>query len=299
MLPLLQLAADRQEHRFRECVETLAQQFRLTADERAEGLASRGQPIFDNRVGWARTYLVKSGLLEAPRRGYFRITGQGSTLAANPPTTLNVAFLRHQFPAILDFLVAKRIDETGAASPLISIGSADEATPEESLEAAYQNLRNAVQSDVHTRLKECSAAFFERVVVQLLVAMGYGGSLRDAGQAIGKGGDEGIDGIIKEDRLGLDVVYVQAKRWKDTTVGRPEIQKFAGALQGQRARKGVFITTSSFSADARAFAANIESKIVLIDGEQLAQFMFEHNVGVSPASVYEVKKVDADFFDEE
>jgi restriction system protein len=174
----------------------------------------------------------------------------------------------------------------------------DRATPEESLEAAYQNLRRSVESDVLNRLLSSSSTFFERVVVQLLVAMGYGGTLRDAGAAIGRSGDEGIDGIIKEDRLGLDVVYIQAKRWANT-VGRPEIQKFAGALQGQRARKGVFITTSSFSNDARAFVAQIESKIVLIDGEQLAQFMFEHNVGVSPDSVYEVKKIDADFFESE
>jgi restriction system protein len=172
------------------------------------------------------------------------------------------------------------------------------ATPEESLEAAYQNLRHAVESDLQARLATSSPAFFERVVVQLLVAMGYGGTLHDAGAAIGRSGDEGIDGIIKEDRLGLDVVYVQAKKWANT-IGRPEIQKFAGALQGQRARKGVFITTSSFSADARSYVAQIESKIVLIDGEQLARFMFEHNVGVSPASIYEIKKIDADFFDED
>jgi restriction system protein len=166
------------------------------------------------------------------------------------------------------------------------------------LDCSYQNLRRSVESDVLARLHEGSATFFERVVVRLLVSMGYGGTLRDAGAAIGRSGDEGIDGIIKEDRLGLDVIYVQAKKWT-ATVGRPEIQKFAGALQGQRARKGVFITTSNFSADARQFVANIESKIVLIDGQQLAQFMFEHNVGVASVSQYEVKKLDTDFFEEE
>ena len=171
-------------------------------------------------------------------------------------------------------------------------------TPDETLANAYQSLRRAVESDVLARLHACSPAFFEQVVVRLIVAMGYGGSLQDAGRAIGRTGDEGIDGIINEDRLGLDVVYVQAKRWT-TTIGRPEIQQFAGALAGKRARKGVFITTSGFSAEARAYVGSIESKIVLISGEQLAAFMFEHNVGVALASTYEVKKVDADFFDED
>lgn len=163
---------------------------------------------------------------------------------------------------------------------------------------ASASLRRAVEADLLARLRACSPGFFEQVVVRLLVGMGYGGSLQDAGRAIGRTGDEGIDGIINEDRLGLDVVYVQAKRWS-ATIGRPDIQQFAGALAGKRARKGVYITTSGFSADARAYVGTIEPKIVLISGEQLAAFMFEHNVGVGTASVYEVKKVDADFFDED
>jgi restriction system protein len=298
MLPLLNLAGDGQEHLFRATVETLTQQFHLTADEREEQLPSRTQPIFDNRVGWARTYLVKAGLLEAPRRGYFKITVRGRQVLQAPPARLDAAFLREHYSDFRDFVAPKSTsEESQKGNP--DVAAADAVTPEESLEEAYQNLRRAVESDVLARLQSGSPGFFERVVVRLLVAMGYGGTLRDAGAAIGKSGDEGIDGIIKEDRLGLDVVYVQAKKWTDTIVGRPEIQKFAGALQGQRARKGVFITTSSFSADARTFVTHIDSKIVLIDGVQLAQFMFEHNVGVSPASTYEVKKVDADFFEEE
>jgi restriction system protein len=301
MLPLLQFAGDGQEHLFRDAVDTLANEFGLTKDERIELLPSKTQPVFDNRVGWARTYLVKAGVLESPRRGYFRITDRGTQLLKSVPSRLDTAFLREHYQEFRDFQTAKPDTGTSgtAATPRQSQEGIDiDATPEESLENAYQNLRRAVESDILGRLQNCSPTFFERVVVQLLVAMGYGGTLRDAGAAIGRTGDEGIDGIIKEDRLGLDVVYVQAKKWSGT-VGRPEIQKFAGALQGQRARKGVFITTSSFSADARAFVAHIESKIVLIDGEQLAQFMFEHNVGVSPASTYDVKKIDADFFEED
>lgn len=299
MLPLLRLAGDGGEHVFRDTVNTLADKFALTAEERAQPLPSGTQPAFDNRVGWARTYLVKAGLLQSPRRGYFRITEQGRHVLAKPPVRLDAAFLRVNYQEFRDFVAPSATkEETPDAPTGHSTLDQATATPEESLEASYQTLRRAVESDVLTRLQSGKAEFFERVVVRVLVAMGYGGTLRDAGKAIGHSGDEGIDGIIKEDKLGLDVVYVQAKKWANP-VGRPEIQKFAGALQGQRAKKGVFITTSTFSAEARVFAGNIEAKIVLIDGAQLAQYMFEHNVGVEPASVYEVKKVDADFFEED
>ena len=301
MLPLLRLAGDGNEHLFRDTVETLATQFQLTAEERQQPLPSRTQPIFDNRVGWARTYLVKAGLLESPRRGYFQIAPRGRDVLNNLPLRLDAAFLRQNYQEFRDFVAPRPEGEAAPDAPLQAERDRqiqqESATPEESLEAAYLNLRRSVESDVLTRLLSCSPAFFERVVVQLLVAMGYGGSLRDAGEAIGRSGDAGIDGTIKEDRLGLDVVYVQAKRWENT-VGRPEIQQFAGALQGHRARKGVFISTSTFSREARAYVEHIDSRIVLIDGQQLAEFMFEHNVGVSPDSVYEVKKIDADFFDE-
>jgi restriction system protein len=292
MLPVLKLANDGKEHSFRETVKRLADEFRLTEEERQQPLPSKTQPIFDNRVGWARTYLVKAGLLQSPRRGFFQITPRGIETLKIKPAGINAAYLRKNFQEFRDFATPKPDDSVPGDNTVT-----DTQTPEESLEAAYQNLRKAVESDLLARLKAGSPEFFERVVVQLLVAMGYGGSLRDAGKAIGRSGDEGIDGIIKEDRLGLDVVYVQAKKWENQ-VSRPEIQKFAGALQGQRARKGVFITTSTFSGEARSFAANIDSKIILIDGEQLVQFMFDHNVGVSPSSMYEVKKVDADFFEE-
>ena len=299
MLPLLQLASDGAEHSFREAVERLAESFRLTEDERQQPLPSRAQPVFVNRVGWARTYLVKARLLESPRRGYFRISQRGKDVLARNLKKIDAAYLRKHFPEFQEFVRPLQETDGEQSQDPGPIPTPDPSvTPEEALESAYQSLRHSVESDVLGRLNDCSPAFFERVVVQLLVSMGYGGSLRDAGAALGRTGDEGIDGIIKEDRLGLDVVYVQAKRWA-STVGRPEIQKFAGALQGQRARKGVFITTSTFSAEARQFVSAIDSKIVLIDGQQLAQFMFDHNVGVTPVSHYEVKQIDTDFFESE
>lgn len=296
MRPILDLASDGEEHLMREAVETLATQFQLTPAEREVPLPSRTQPVFDNRVGWAKTYLAKARLLESPRRGYFRITQRGKDVLKSPPDRLDAAFLKANFQEFRDFI---HPPDDGSAGTVVSEAPSgvQGVTPEEALESAYGDLKNSVESDILDRLLAGSPGFFERVVVRLLVAMGYGGSLSDAGAAIGKSGDEGIDGIIKEDRLGLDVVYIQAKRW-NTTVGSPEIQKFAGALQGQKASKGVFITTSTFSSDAKQFAAKIQSKIVLIDGQHLASLMFEHNVGVTRVTQYEVKKIDLDFFDE-
>jgi restriction system protein len=305
LLPLLRLAGDGGEHRFRESVRTLADQYALTPEEWKQRLPSGVQPLFYNRVAWARAWLVGAGLLQSPRRGYFRITEPGRSVLAKPPARLDLAFLKVNYPQVRHSVAPSQpqdalADRLGATASESTLDHATE-TPEESLEASYQTLRRAVESDVLARLQSGEAEFFERVVVRVLVAMGYGGTLRDAGKAIGRSGDEGIDGIIKEDILGLDVVYVQAKKWANP-VGGPEIQKFAGALQVQHAQKGVFITTSTFSQAALAHVAKIHTKIVLIDGAQLAHYMFEYNVGVarkSPDSVYEVKKVDEDFFEED
>lgn len=293
MLPLLKFASDGQEHSRRDTLDALAETFGLTSEERSQLLSSRQQTVFDNRVGWARTYLKQAGLLETTRRGYYRITERGRRVLSQNPPKIDVAFLQ-QFPEFVEFKrrTRTRFDE-------IEDEEADGTrTPEEVIEAAYQKLRQELAGELLQMIKERSPAFFERLVIDLLVSMGYGGTRKDAGQAIGKSGDGGIDGIIKEDRLGLDVVYVQAKRW-ESVVGRPEIQKFAGALQGQRARKGIFITTSAFSQDALEYAARIESKIVLIDGETLAQLMIDHNVGVASLATYELKRVDSDYFAEE
>jgi restriction system protein len=294
--PLLELAADGGEHLFRHAVEQMATRFAVTPEERETLIPSGTQRLLDNRVGWSKTYLVKAGLLEAPRRGVFRITERGRQALADGGD-INFRYLR-QFPEFVDFVGARETEAGVAEAAAVGPQLTSETTPEELVEAGYQQLSRALASELRERLKLCSPPFFERVVVQLLVAMGYGGSLSDAGQAIGKSGDEGLDGIIKEDRLGLDVIYVQAKRWQ-ATVGRPDIQQFAGALQGQRARKGVFITTSSFSAEARDYAARIDTRIVLIDGDELAKLMINHSVGVATAATYELKRVDSDYFIEE
>jgi len=290
MLPLLQLAGDAQEHLLGDAIETLAQQFGLTEADRKELLASGAQFRFDNRVGWARTYLKKAGLLQSPTRGRFCITERGQSILMRKPPRIDAKFLR-QFPEFLDFQHASR----HPSKP----GDQDEiATPEEQLEASYQTLRQALAQELLDKAKRCKPAFFERLVVDLLVAMGYGGSRKDASQAIGRTGDEGVDGIIKEDSLGLDVVCVQAKRWNGT-VGRPIVQAFAGSLMGQKAKKGVFITTSQFSQDARDFTGKIDTKIVLIDGPQLADLMIDHGIGVTEAARYLVMKSDQDYFAED
>ncbi len=293
MLPLLKFAADQQEHSLRETIENLAQTFQLSEQERKELLPSGQQAIFDNRVSWASTHLKKAGLLESTRRSFFKITQRGLDTLSQNPSKVGIKLLV-QFPEYIEFVRGggKKDKEAAAGIELEANG---QETPEELLEYGYQKIRQDLAQELLNRVKASSPSFFERLVVELLVRMGYGGSRKDAGEAVGKSGDEGIDGIIKEDRLGLDVIYIQAKKWEGV-VSRPEIQKFAGALQGQRAKKGIFITTSSFSNEARDFASRIDSKIVLIDGRQLAQLMIDNDVGVSKVSSYEIKKIDFDYF---
>jgi restriction system protein len=293
MLPLLDFAADGKEHSLREAIDALANQYRLTPEERRELLPSGRQATFDNRVGWSRTYLNKAGILISTKRGHFQITPRGESVLAQRPTKINVAFLR-QYPEFIEFQQGQN-KETGTAHAEAS----ELITPEESIESAYQRARAGLAVEVLQAVKDCSPEFFERLVVDLLVRMGYGGTRVDAGRAIGKSGDGGIDGIINEDRLGLDVVYIQAKRWDSTSVGRPEIQKFAGALQGQRAKKGIFLTTSTFSRDAYDYVSRIDSKIVLIDGETIAELMIDYGVGVNSIATYELKRIDTDYFNGE
>ena len=297
MLPLLRYAGDGQEHRFRDAVENLALEFQLSADERSELLPSGTAPLFDNRVGWARTYLKQAGLVESPKRGVLRITERGMGVLQTSPPRIDAKFL-DQFEALREFR-SKRSDDTASPQvvPQQEVGS-DVNTPEDQLAIAYRRLRQSLEADLLGQVKASAPAFFERLVIDLLVAMGYGGSRQDAGRAIGKSGDGGIDGIIKEDKLGLDVIYVQAKRW-ESTVGRPEVQKFAGALQGHRASKGVFITTSTYSKEALDYVGVINSQIILVDGQQLATLMIDHNAGVSTVGMYELKKIDTDYFEGE
>lgn len=296
MLPLLRVLAAHGEQSKKELVEALAAEFKLTDGELKELLPSGQQPVFQNRVGWASTYMKQAGLIESPRRAVFKITERGNEVLSHNPPKINAAFLE-QFPEFREFRQATRDRTRRGEHKTVSTREMEE-TPAELLESGYQRLREELAEELLEQVKRASPSFFERLVIDLLVKMGYGGSRQDAGRAIGRTGDEGIDGIISEDRLGLDVIYIQAKRW-DNVVGRPEIQKFVGALQGQRARKGIFITTSKFTDEAIQYARGIESKVILIDGDRLTELMIDFDIGVSPVASYQIKKVDIDFFSEE
>lgn len=292
MLPVLETVGDKKEHLFRDIVEILAVKFSLTQDERKILLPSGRYPTFDNRVGWAKTYLKKAGLVEQTKRSYVSITQRGLDVLASKPSIINMKFLE-KFPEYISFR-----DDISEPQQQENDTNKVDITPEESLEEAYVKVTGGLASELLDNIKRCSPAFFERLVVELLLAMGYGGSRAEAGRAIGQSGDGGIDGIIDEDKLGLDSIYIQAKRWEGT-VGSPEIQKFVGALQGNRAHKGVFITTSDFTKEAKDYVKNISNKVVLINGLTLAKLMIENNVGVSVAATYQVKKIDSDYFVDE
>lgn len=294
LLPLLQFVSDGQEYSLREAIEALASTFKLTSDDRKKLLPSGQQPVFDNRVGWSRTHLKKAGLVIYTRRGHFKITDLGKNLLSKKLKAIDSKFLR-QFPAYLEFV-------TGTDSKLISkndgaSSQTEPQTPREVLEAGFQQIIQDLSLEVLEQIKACPPAFFEFLVVDLLLTMGYGGSRKEAGEVVGQSGDGGIDGIIKEDRLGLDVIYIQAKRWEGT-VGRPEIQKFVGALQGKQARKGIFLTTSSFSKEAVEYVQIIDSKVILIDGQMLAKLMIENDVGMRTTQTYAIKEIDSDYFTE-
>ena len=304
MLPLLKIVSDGNEYKLNDIVEILAKRFDLTDEERAELLPSGQTFLFGNRVGWARTYLKKSGLLDAPKRGVISITQRGKEVLKENPSAITDKFLQ-RFPEFLEFKSTKKDRFHPSVKKLFEeISRPTEQvesftiTPEEQIEDGYQEIHQSLKGEVLFKLKSIHPAFFEKIVVQLIVKMGYGGSIQDAGKAIGKSGDEGIDGIIKEDKLGLDVIYIQAKRWEGV-VGRPELHKFVGALAGQGAKKGIFITTSSFTKEAEQYSPKNETKIVLIDGERLAQYMIDYNLGVSVQNTYEIKKLDSDYFEEE
>lgn len=291
MLPMLHHIKDGREYPIRDVIEAMVKQHSLTDIEQNE-LLPTGQRIIDNRVGWARTYLKKAGLVESPRRGVVKITPRGASTLKEKVSRIDIAYLK-QFPEFLEFQSRRNTEVIHAEEE-----SSAQQTPEESLEYGYGKISENLTQELAKSIKGCSPSFFEKLVVDLLLKMGYGGSIKDAGKAIGQTGDGGIDGIIKEDKLGLDAIYIQAKRWENS-VGRPEIHKFVGALEGQRAKKGVFITTSYFTKEALDYVARIGSKVVLIDGEALAQLMIENNVGVSTIRTYEVKKIDSDYFIEE
>lgn len=298
MLPLLQHTSDNAEHTLPETEDYLAQYFKLNETERNEMLSSGKQGRFSNRVGWAKQHLIKAGLLESPRRSVFRISNRGKEVLSKNPERINMAFLR-QYPEYLEFIRPSSNNETGAKEALEEL-EAVEKSPKEILDDAYLRLRKALQQELLERVRQSHWRFFEKLVVELLVKMGYGGSVKDAGQMTKPTNDEGIDGVIKEDKLGLDVIYLQAKRYEaDKKVGRPDIQSFVGALEEKRAMKGVFITTSSFASTANDYVKNISKKVILIDGEQLAGLMIDNGIGVSTVDTYEIKRLDSDYFDPE
>jgi restriction system protein len=295
MLPLMQFASDGKEHSIDELTKHLSDLFKLSPEEREQRIPSGQSTYIKNRTGWARTYLKKAGLLSSPKRGAVQITDRGREVLAQKPERINRALLE-QFSEFREF------QQKTAPQVNIEVNSPvapDTETPEETIERSYTELRSQLADELLEQIKSCSSDFFDRLVVDVIVAMGYGGSHRDAAKATQRSNDGGIDGIIKQDRLGLDTIYIQAKKWDESRpIHRPEIQKFAGALQGVRARKGIFITTSSFSEGAREYVATIDSKIVLIDGTELAQLMIDHGIGVTPHQTYEIKRLDSDYFEQ-
>jgi restriction system protein len=295
MLPLLEVISDGKEYTIAGSRDVLAGRFHLTDEEVNQKLPSGVANTFYNRLAWAKIYLERSGLLLKVRRGVFKISEQGKTVLLSPPKKINIAYLE-QFEAFKGFR-DKASDEPDANLKL-SESQEPKATPEEALDLAYKNLRDDLASQLLNQIKGSHPSFFEKLVVDLMLKMGYGGPGDNAGTVTSYGGDNGIDGIINEDMLGLDVIYLQAKRWGNT-VGRPEIQKFVGALVGKRARKGVFLTTSSFSSEAIEYAASIDAKIVLIDGIKLSQLLIDFDVGVSSSQTYTIKRIDHDYFEGE
>lgn len=295
MLPFLKRLADGQVHSLKELRQVLADDLQLTEEERNRQLPSGLQSVFYNRLSWARTYLKKAMLIEAKAVGQFQITDRGRMILQQNPGRINNRLLA-QFNEFQQFKPHHPV-KAGDSLEIVGVNDVDK-TPSEIIYSYYQELRSALAEELLQQILDCSPAFFEHLVLDLLLKMGYGGSREDAAQVVGKSGDGGIDGIIKENRLGLDLIYVQAKRWKGS-VGSPEIQGFIGALQLKTAQKGIFITTSTFTPAAREAAIKAGTRIVLMDGIQLTQLMIEYGVGVTTETVYEVKRIDSDYFLEE
>lgn len=295
MLPLLKFMSDEKEHNVRDMIDHLADVFQLSTQERRQLLPSGNDIAFDNKVKWSRLYLGKAGLLESTRRGHWRVTESGLKVLSQNPPRVDVKLLE-QLPQYREWKMT--FSRETKKEPVDRLKVIEEQTPEEALEYGYQQMRDDLRQQLLKEVTNVSPAFFEKLVVELLVKMGYGGTVRDAARIVGRTGDEGIDGVIKEDRLGLDTIYVQAKRWQGV-VGRPKLMEFVGALKGQKANKGVFITTSRFTGDAIDYVSKVDSKVVLIDGDQLADLMIDFHIGVSPFITYEIQRLDSDYFAEQ
>ena len=296
MLPLLK-DLEAEERNGRDTQAALGSHFGLNANELAQRIPSGTAFLFANRIGWAKTHLKAACLIEAPSRSVYRLTARGRELLATNLTFVNLSVLR-RYPEYNAFRSGGASGESTATVTPSTVEALEQRTPDDLIDEGYRLARAALSVELRERILAMSPAGFEQLVIDLLTAMGYGGAYEDAAKVVGRSGDEGIDGVIKEDRLGLDTIYVQAKRWQ-SSVGRPEIQRFAGALQGQRARKGVFITSSAFSAEAQRYAASIQMTIVLVDGATLADLMIDHGVGVATTKRIDIKRVDSDYFSEE
>lgn len=298
MLPLLEILGDNKEHDTKNLIKRICDKYELTEEEREELLPSGNQKILSNRVAWARIYLQKAKLMESPRRSVFKITEDGLKVLASTPKRIDIKFLK-AIPAFKEWQITFAYQsKKGVNEPSQTTEEDTVKTPEEMLDYSFAKLKDELATELIDKIKSCSPGFFERLVIDLLLKMGYGGSLKDAGKATRLTNDEGIDGTIKEDKLGLDFIYIQAKRWDTQAVGRPDIQSFVGALDGQRATKGIFITTSRFAESAKEYVKTITKKVILIDGKELAELMIEYNVGLATKINYEVKKIDNDYFEE-
>lgn len=297
MLPMLELMRDGEPHKMLDIKEKLAEYFNLSEEEKKMRLPSGKQVVYKFRIGWARTYLYYAGLIERVDKGVYKITERGLEVLREKPSKINVNYLM-RFPEFREFL--NKGNEKTTEDDKSTQGISETETPIETIDRAYQFIKDQLAKEILERIMQKPPEFFEKLIIDLLQAMGYGGSLEDAGNVTKRTSDEGIDGIIKEDKLGLDVIYIQAKRWSpDRLVGRPEIQKFVGALAGQGAKKGIFVTTSDFTKEAKEYNPKNDTKIVLINGQMLANLMIEHNIGVFVDVKYEIKKIDNDYFDEE
>jgi restriction system protein len=295
MLPVLKLLGDKKDYQSKEIKDYICKEFKLTQKEMEEKLPSSNSiSLISNRVAWAEAHMKMAGIIESPRRGFYRITNDGVNVLKKTPEKINLKFLQsfEEYKRKKAEWKNKEKEDSQENEEINSL------TPDEMLELGHKKIKNELSTELLIRVKETSPKFFENLVIELLIKMGYGGSLEERGSVTGKSGDEGIDGVIKEDKLGLDIIYIQAKKWEGN-VGRPEIQKFVGALQGQRAKKGIFITTSSFNENSYEYVSKIDIKVILINGEELANLMIDYNVGVTLKRNYEIKKIDTDFFIEE
>jgi restriction system protein len=293
MLPLLEFIGKNDDVSMKILKEGMIKRFNITNEEQEQKTPNGKQFTYYNRIAWAISYLKMAGLIFYPQRGIYKISDQGKNVLKNPPTKISIAYLKQfeGFTKNRNPVKTKKVNIDDTEQEIT------EKTPDELFELSYTQIINNLKEQLKQKISECNPYFFEQIVLDLLLKMGYGGSENDSGELTQKSADEGIDGIIKEDKLGLDKIYIQAKKW-EKSVGRPEIQKFVGALQGKRAKKGVFITTSEFSKDAYDYVNNLDVAVILIDGEKLSQYMVENELGISLKHNYKIYSIDNDYFEE-